>query len=94
MFVSSKDTAPLIMSLHTWSGDYQQFDPLASLSLKAGWNYIHPDFRGPNNSTDSCLSDKVISDIDDSIFYVIKNGNVDKDNIFIVGTSKRSWTLV
>lgn len=78
---------PLVVSLHSWSGDYSQNDPLAQMSKDAGWNYIHPDFRGPNWTVDACLSEKAIADIDDAIQYAIDNGNVDIDNVFVVGGS-------
>ncbi|MBN2354578.1 prolyl oligopeptidase family serine peptidase [candidate division KSB1 bacterium] len=78
---------PLLVSLHTWSDDYSQNDPLAPMSKSAGWNYIHPDFRGPNRSVDACLSEKAMADIDDAIQYGIDNGNVDKGNVFVVGVS-------
>ena len=88
-FFASKSTArrPLIVSLHTWSGNYAQHDPLAHMVRTENWNYIHPDFRGPNSSPDACLSDKVISDIDDAIRYAIANANVDRSNIFVTGLS-------
>ncbi|MDA3787742.1 MAG: prolyl oligopeptidase family serine peptidase [Desulfobacula sp.] len=78
---------PLVVSLHTWSGDYSQNDPLAQMSKDARWNYIHPNFRGPNWTVDACLSEKVIADIDDAIQYAIDNGNVDIGNTFVVGAS-------
>lgn len=78
---------PLLVSLHTWSGNYSQVDPLSAMALKQGWNYIHPDFRGPNWSKDSCLSKLVTTDIDDAIQYAIDNSNVDIENIFVVGVS-------
>ena len=44
---------PLIVSLHTWSGDYNQEDPLTKEVLLRDWNYIHPDFRGCQQSSGS-----------------------------------------
>src|SRR5437899_10289025 len=78
---------PLVVSLHTWSGDYTQNDPLAIMVKNEGWNYIHPNFRGPNRSKDACLSKKAVSDIEDSIQYAISKGSVDPGNIFVVGVS-------
>lgn len=78
---------PLIVSLHTWSGNYSQNDPLAPMAKNEEWNYIHPDFRGPNKVASACLSNKVIGDIDDAISYAIDNGNIDTSKIFIVGVS-------
>jgi esterase/lipase len=83
----SNYTMPLVISLHTWAGDYKQHDPLAELVKNEDWNYIHPDFRGPNDSSDACMIEAVIQDIDDAITYSIKNGNVDQSNIIIVGLS-------
>ncbi|GMW00202.1 MAG: hypothetical protein AMXMBFR84_13400 [Candidatus Hydrogenedentota bacterium] len=78
---------PLLVSLHTWSGNYTQTDPLAAKALEANWNYIHPDFRGPNWSPDACLSDKAIADIDDAIQFALTTGKVDTSNIFVTGVS-------
>lgn len=78
---------PLIVSLHTWSGDYNQEDPLGKEILLRDWNYIHPDFRGPNNHPEACGSELVVSDIQDAIEFVIKNGNVDKTQVHIIGAS-------
>ncbi|WP_299659953.1 prolyl oligopeptidase family serine peptidase [uncultured Psychromonas sp.] len=86
-FLPTNEKKPLLVSLHHWSSDFTQKDPLAKLALKHNWNYIHPDFRGPNNNQQSCLSNLVISDVDDAIQYAIDNSNVDIDNIFIVGAS-------
>lgn len=86
-FLTSSEKKPLLVSLHTWSGDFSQIDPLAKLALKYGWNYIHPDFRGANRTKNSCLSPFVITDIDDVIQFAINNSNVDVENIFIVGAS-------
>lgn len=81
------EAKPLLVSLHVWSGSYASGDALALEAQKHGWNYIHPDFRGPNRSPESCLSDKVLADIDDAIAYALKAGNVDPDHIFVVGFS-------
>jgi lysophospholipase L1-like esterase/pimeloyl-ACP methyl ester carboxylesterase len=78
---------PLIVSLHTWSGDYLQEDPLAAEVVLRDWNYIHPDFRGPNNNPEACGSEKVISDIEDAIRFAIKEGNVNENEVHIIGVS-------
>lgn len=94
-FISSPErNAPLIISLHTWSGTYEQNDPLAIKALESGWNYIHPDFRGANNTENACLSELAISDIDDAIAYAINNGNVDLDNIFVIGVSGGGYAVL
>jgi len=78
---------PLIVSLHTWSGDYSQADPLANEILARDWNYIHPDFRGRNGTPESTGSPLVISDISDAIKYAIDNTNADKEDVHIIGVS-------
>lgn len=78
---------PLIISLHTWSGDYTQQDPLAAQVAEKNWNYIHPDFRGPNNTYKACGSPWVINDIEDAIAFAIQEGNVDTTEIHIIGAS-------
>ncbi len=79
--------APLIVSLHTWSGDYTQKDSLAWQCIKKGYNYIHPNFRGPNNTYEACGSSLVISDIDGAIDFALKNSSVDTSEIHIIGVS-------
>ena len=91
---ASGSKQPLLVSLHTWSGDYLQEDPLAECAVEKDWNYIHPNFRGPNNSPEACLSNKVINDIDDAIDFAIKQGRVDKNNIFIVGVSGGGYATI
>jgi lysophospholipase L1-like esterase/pimeloyl-ACP methyl ester carboxylesterase len=88
-FYKSKNPIPqpLIISLHTWSGDYNQEDPLAKEVLLRDWNYIHPDFRGPNNKPKACGSKLVISDIEDAILFAIKQSNADTTNVHIIGAS-------
>jgi dienelactone hydrolase len=83
----SKEKKPLLVSLHSWSGDYTQQDSLAEFCRINDINYIHPDFRGPNNTPQSCCSNLVVSDIDDAIDFAIANANVDTDKISIIGAS-------
>jgi len=83
----SLENGPLIVSLHSWSGDYTQRDDLAALCVSNDINYIHPDFRGPNNTENACCSDAVMSDIDDAITYAISKGTIDTTRIFIIGVS-------
>jgi acetyl esterase/lipase len=78
---------PLIVSLHTWSGDYQQKDTLVHFCIERGYHYIHPDFRGANQHPDALGSDLVVSDIDDAISYMLNNANVDLQNIHVIGVS-------
>lgn len=86
-FHPARDLAPLVVVLHSWGGSYKSPDKAADVAIDAGWNYIHPDFRGPNIRPEACLSDLVIADIDDAISYAIEHGNVDTDQIHVLGGS-------
>ncbi len=83
----SKIAKPLIVSLHTWSGDYTQKDPLVQEIVARDWNYIHPDFRGPNRTPQSMGSPLVLSDIDDAIQFALQHTNADPEDVHIVGVS-------
>jgi hypothetical protein len=78
---------PLIISLHTWSGNYKQIDSLANEAKTRNWNYIHPDFRGPNERPEAGGSDLVINDLDDAIDWAIRRFKVDTTRIYVVGVS-------
>ncbi len=83
----SDEPKPLIVSLHTWSGYYNQNDDLADICKQRDLNYIHPDFRGANWTINACCSELALSDIDDAITYAIKNSNVDTNKIYVIGVS-------
>lgn len=83
----SAEVKPLIVSLHTWSHDYTQFDSINDLCVSKDLNYIHPNFRGVNNHKDACCSDLALADIDAAIDYALAHGNVDRDRIYVIGTS-------
>lgn len=78
---------PLVVSLHTWSGNYQQFDPLAELCVENDYNYIHPNFRGPNRTEAACCSELAISDIDEAISFAIDHARAKPSNIYLIGLS-------
>jgi len=89
-----KEPRPLIVSLHTWSGAYLQEDPLAEEILLRDWNYIHPDFRGPNNQPEACGSEQVISDIEDAIQFAIEHAHIDPSQVHIIGVSGGGYTTL
>lgn len=90
----STEPMPLLVSLHTWSGDYKQYDPLAELSKRENINYIHPDFRGSFVNLYGCCSEIALKEIDESISYAIKNANVDKEKIYLVGVSGGGYAVI
>jgi pimeloyl-ACP methyl ester carboxylesterase len=84
---NSNSPKPLVISLHTWSGYFNQNDGIAKLCEQKNVNYIHPDFRGANWTKDACCSELALQDIDDAITYAINNSNVDTAKIYVVGVS-------
>lgn len=82
-----KKPQPLIVSLHTWSGYYNQTDPLAKEILARDWNYIHPDFRGANRTFSAMCSPLALADIEDAIQYALQHTNTDPEDVHIVGVS-------
>lgn len=83
---------PLLVSLHSWSGDYRQPDPLAAFAAREGWNYLHPDLRGANNRPEACLSALVLSDFEDLRRKVMAEWAVDPTQIYVVGVSGGGYT--
>ena len=93
IYTSTKSTPqPLIISLHTWSGNYLQDDPIAKEVLNKDWHYIHPNFQGKNDKPDAALSQKVIGDLDNAITYMKQNHNYSK--IIIIGVSGGGYTAL
>lgn len=90
----SEKPEPLVVSLHTWSGNFEQTDPLAELCLARNLNYIHPDFRGANNTINACCSELAINDIDESITYAMRNSNVDTSKIYVIGVSGGGYATI
>lgn len=85
---AEKPDQPLVVHLHTWSGNYAQInDSLAANTKAKGWNYIHPDFRGPNNHPEACGSELAIADIDQVIDWALSTLLVNRDSIFVLGAS-------
>ena len=78
---------PLVVSLHSWSGGFDQKDSLSWQCIDKDYNYIHPDFRGRNNNPKACGSKYAIQDIDDAIAFAIENSNVDTNEIHVMGAS-------
>lgn len=86
---TAKKNMPLIVQLHSWS---YPVDSLKTMevdieAISKNYNYLFPNFRGVNNHIKACCSNYVISDIDEAIDWAIKNLNIDRSQIYIVGVS-------
>lgn len=84
---TSETPQPLVISLHSWSADFQQDDEFKDQVKERNWNYVHPDFRGANNTENACVSDLAMQDIDDAIDYALASFNCDREKIYIIGSS-------
>jgi len=79
---------PLLVSLHTWSGNVEQRD--VSMEREAdqrGWIYLWPHFRGPNSTSEACGSEKAQQDILDAADWVCRRYPVDPRRIYLTGAS-------
>lgn len=87
-FGSSSPPAPLLVSLHTWSGGVdQRLTDMEREAERRGWIYLFPHFRGPNQTPDACGSQKAQQDILDARDWVLKHHPVDKRRIYLTGAS-------
>ncbi|MDD5676812.1 MAG: prolyl oligopeptidase family serine peptidase [Kiritimatiellae bacterium] len=75
---------PLLVQLHTWSGNYTQCD---AYPRDKKWGMIAPDFRGPNNRPEACASLLAIQDVLDAVEYAKKNARIDESRIYLSGWS-------
>ena len=93
---ASKTPVPLIVALHTWSGNYKQkyHKAIEKWCIKHGWAYIHPDFRGPNNRPEATGSAFVVADIVSAVEYAKKTTKIEPSAIYLVGTSGGGYTAL
>lgn len=79
---------PMLVFLHSWSSDYlQENDKWLEPTVARGWIYLHPNFRGANQSPKACGSKFARQDVLDSIDWAIKNLNVDETRLYLAGSS-------
>lgn len=85
----SKNKRPLLVALHTWSGNYKQTGsvPYAKWCIEHDWILIHPDFRGPNRRPEAMGSELAVRDILSAVEYARDNAAVDESRIYLVGVS-------
>lgn len=88
--IESGKSAPLLVAMHTWSGDYRQAGGEASYARwcqQQGWIFLHPNFRGPNRTKEAMGSDLVIEDVKAAIDWARKEASVDESRIYAIGVS-------
>lgn len=92
----SKRPVPLLVALHTWSGDYRQKSQAvyAKWCVEKGWAYIHPNFRGPNNKPQATGSELVVADIVSAVAFAKRSTAVDAERVYLVGASGGGYTAM
>ncbi|QDT31331.1 alpha/beta hydrolase family protein [Thalassoglobus polymorphus] len=87
---STEKPIPLLVVLHTWSGDYKQKGHI-EVALKEcrerKWALIHPNFRGPNWTPEALGSPLAVQDIVDAIEWMKQQHSIDTDRIYLTGVS-------
>ncbi|MGN0847533.1 MAG: prolyl oligopeptidase family serine peptidase [Kiritimatiellia bacterium] len=81
---------PLVVGLHTWSGDYRQVEHYRTVLDYArwkGWAMVGPNFRGPNSTPPACGGEPAVQDIVDAIDYAKAQVKIDPKRVYIVGGS-------
>ena len=88
-FAPPKEAAPLLVSLHSWSGDYRQTAtvPLSRWCVANDWAFVQPNFRGPNVGPSACASSAAIADVRDAVTFALGQAKVDTSRIYLVGSS-------
>lgn len=81
---------PLLVGLHTWSSHYASAGGdavYAAWCIARGWAFVHPHFRGPNNTPDALGSDRAVQDVVEAVAWAQKQTAVDDSRIYLVGVS-------
>ncbi len=79
---------PLLVALHSWSGDYTQHNPAYGLwCIEKRWVMIHPNFRGINQTPQACGSELVVQDILSAVDHAKRVSRIDENRIYLMGGS-------
>lgn len=80
---------PLLVALHSWSGDYRQTTGIAYATrcLERRWHFLHPNFRGVNSCPAATCSDLAVTDVLDAVEFARRHARVDDRRIYLVGVS-------
>ncbi len=87
---ASEKAIPLLVGLHTWSGDYTQAangSAYARWCIDQGWAFIYPNFRGMNRTPEAMGSDLAVQDIVDAVGWARQNASIDAARIYLIGVS-------
>ena len=86
---SGEEERPLLVALHSWSGDYRQTTGVAYATrcMERRWHFLHPNFRGINERPAGTCSDLAVTDILDAVEFARRQARVDHRRIYLVGVS-------
>ena len=85
---ASKQPTPLFVFLHSWSADYTQDNSKWMVEcVRRNWIWIHPNFRGINQTPKACGSKFARQDILDAIRFAREKWQVDGTRVYIAGVS-------
>jgi poly(3-hydroxybutyrate) depolymerase len=82
-----REAVPLLVQLHTWSGNYKQCAAGIPDIVKRGWAVVAPDFRGVNSRPEACASELAIQDVLDAVDYAQRHARIDATRIYLLGAS-------
>lgn len=87
-WAAGNQAQPLLIALHTWSGDFQQnCDAYGDWCVENNWNFVFPNFRGPNWTPAGCGSELMVADIVSAVDYAKKSAQIDETRIYLIGGS-------
>ncbi len=80
---------PLLVALHSWSGNYHQKSsiPYAAWAVDKDWVFIHPDYRGAFVNPKATGSEFAVQDIVDAVDYARRNARIDNNRVYLIGFS-------
>jgi poly(3-hydroxybutyrate) depolymerase len=81
---------PLLVGLHTWSSHYASAGGdavYAVWSIDQGWAFVHPHFRGPNNTAEAMGSDRAVQDVVEAVAWAKQQTDIDESRIYLIGVS-------
>ena len=87
---ANEDPVPLLVLLHTWSGDYKQkgfIEVCLNECSSRNWALLHPNFRGPNWTPQACGSDVAVQDVIDAVDWMETHHKIDAKRIYLTGVS-------
>ena len=85
---AATQATPLFVFVHSWSSDYLQDNgKWLKECARRKWIWLHPDFRGVNQSPKACGSKYARQDVLDAIRFAKEKFNVDSDRIYLAGVS-------